>query len=713
MTPKIMPRFRINTKILLTLLGLSLISLISFAYDAFTNMKRLGHYALESNTSLGERAVNDSKNALIDEAEKDLLRLAKDQAALSNTLFEKVEMEVDILAHFAATLWNNPSSVSHRHSYSLKEKPDDIYAASVYTLAPGVTIDAVIKELNLSNDMDNIFIPILANDPNLHGVGIGTESGIIRTYPWTSGIEPSYDPRKRGWYQTAVKTGAIHWTELYVDAFGCGLMVTCSQPAYGSEGEVVGVVAADVTLKAMNERIINTQVGELGYAFLIDNNGKVIARPGLSAKDKRWDESFETENLLHSDNTELRKIIEDMTADNTGIARCRFEDGEKYIAYAPVSSTDWNIGIVMPVEEIIAPAVITESKIIADTKDASTHINKQIKRVRNTLGGIFIVTIFVVSGVAYWLSKKITRPILTLNDGAKIVGSGDLDYHVEVKTGDEIEDLANAFNKMTNDLKIYIKNLKETTAAKERIESELKIAAEIQASLLPRTFPPFPKRKEFDIFATMDPAKEVGGDFYDFFFIDENKLCFLIGDVSGKGVPASLFMAVTRTLIKTKTIQGLTPDIVLSRVNEDLCIDNDACMFVTMFYAILNIETGEIQFANAGHNPPLIYTGDGDFEFIPVAKSFVVGAMENTKFESQTLTLKPNDVLFIYTDGVTEAMNPEGQLFSEERLKQTLAILKDKGITDIIHGIRAEIDTFAQGTLQSDDITMLALKFNG
>jgi len=248
---------------------------------------------------------------------------------------------------------------------------------------------------------------------------------------------------------------------------------------------------------------------------------------------------------------------------------------------------------------------------------------------------------------------------------------------------------------------------------KEKIEGELRVATEIQASLLPRTFPAFPNRKEFDIFASMEPAKEVGGDFYDFFFIDENKLCFLIGDVSGKGVPASLFMAVTRTLIKTKTIKGLTPDTVLSRVNEDLCIDNDACMFVTMFYAILNVQTGEIQFANAGHNPPLVYTGDGDFEFVPVSKSFVVGAMENTPFESQTLTLKPNDVLFLYTDGVTEAMNPESQLFSEERLKQTLGSLKAKDITDILPGIRAEIDTFAQGTLQSDDITMLALKFNG
>ena len=262
-------------------------------------------------------------------------------------------------------------------------------------------------------------------------------------------------------------------------------------------------------------------------------------------------------------------------------------------------------------------------------------------------------------------------------------------------------------------IKRFIENLKETVAAKERIESELRIATDIQASMLPRIFPPFPERKEFDIFATMEPAKEVGGDFYDFFLVDENKLCFLIGDVSGKGVPASLFMVISKTLLKTEALQELPPDEILYHVNNILYPDNDACMFFTGFCVILNTATGEIQFANAGHNPPLICADGGDFEFIQVPKGFVVGPIPDTKFESKRLTLKPNDIVFLYTDGVTEAMNPESQLFSDERLKQTLADLKEKDIKDIIHGVRAEIEVFAQGTLQSDDITMLALKFNG
>lgn len=197
-----------------------------------------------------------------------------------------------------------------------------------------------------------------------------------------SGIDPSYDPRKRGWYRRAVETGEIGWTELYVDAVTGDLMATCSKPVYSSEGKKVGVVGADVTLKALNERVVSIQVqiGELRYAFLIDSNGKVVARPGLLAGDTRWDEIFEAENLLHSDNDnpELRKIAENMTAGDTGIAKCRFEDGEKYIAYAPIARTNWSIGIVMPVEEIIAPALTTKSKIITVTQDTGEHINRQI-----------------------------------------------------------------------------------------------------------------------------------------------------------------------------------------------------------------------------------------------------------------------------------------------------------------------------------------------
>jgi sigma-B regulation protein RsbU (phosphoserine phosphatase) len=713
-----MPKLGITTKILLALLGLSLFSLIVFGYIAFSKMKEMGQFALKNNLSLGEVAVRDSEEALINQTEEYLVKLAQDQAAIANALLKKVEDEVDVMTRFASNIWRRPLSSGYRHSYSQDDKPDNIHAASFYFLTSGVTLNAVTGELNLSSQLDDIFIPVFANDSNLDSIYIGTESGIFRGYPWMSGLEPSYDHKKRDWYIQAVKQDKTVWSQPYINAINKELIVTCSKPFYRSGGELVVVVEVDVTLKVMNEQILSTQIGESGYAFLIDDKGNIITHPGMTPGDTRWDERYLTKNLLQSSSEGLRNIVKDMIAGNTGIHRFQGDPtiaggNDKYIAYAPIASTNWSLGVAMPVQEIIAPTKATKEKIILATKDTGRHIDVGIKNLLNILVVVFVIIIFVVSGSAHMLSKKITKPILALNKGANIVGGGNLDYKLDLKTGDEIEDLANAFNKMTSDLKIYINNLKETTAAKERIESELKIAHEIQTSMLPRIFPPFPDRKEFDIFATMDPAKEVGGDFYDFFFIDKNKLCLLIGDVSGKGVPAALFMAITKTLLKTEALNGLSSDEIITRVNNTLFPDNETCMFVTVLCAILDIETGMIQFSNAGHNPPLIYAGNGGFEFINLPKGFVVGAMQDSKFESRKLTLKPKDAIFFYTDGVTEAMNRQDKLFSEQRLQSCLSRLKDKDITGIVHGVRHQIQAFAEDAAQSDDITMLALRYKG
>ena len=259
-------------------------------------------------------------------------------------------------------------------------------------------------------------------------------------------------------------------------------------------------------------------------------------------------------------------------------------------------------------------------------------------------------------------------------------------------------------------IKRFSVNLKETIAEKEQIESELKIARSIQASMLPTRFP---ERKDIDIFAIMEPAWEVGGDFYDFFFIDKNKICMIIGDVSGKGITAALFMVISKTLLKTESLRGLEPGDILFRVNNLLYPDNEECMFVTVFCSILDLKTGELQYANAGHNPPLLYTDSDGFEFIDVNKGFVLAGMDNTKFVTEKMYLKSNDLIFLYTDGVTEAMNPDQKQFSNNRLLQTLSNLKGEKVQKCIEGVREEVRSFVKEETQSDDITMLALKYNG
>ncbi|MBF0506938.1 MAG: PP2C family protein-serine/threonine phosphatase [Nitrospirae bacterium] len=273
--------------------------------------------------------------------------------------------------------------------------------------------------------------------------------------------------------------------------------------------------------------------------------------------------------------------------------------------------------------------------------------------------------------------------------------------------------LLDAFHSMRDSLKDYIRQLAETTAAKEKIESELKIASDIQMSILPRIFPPFPDRPEFDIFALIEPAKEVGGDFYDFFQVDDTHLCFTIADVSGKGVPAALYMAVTKTLIMSVAKEGITADRILMKVNDELSRDNDVNMFVTIFCGILDISTGEVCYANGGHNPPLVIRKDGDISFLGEAGGLVIGAFEGMTYTLEKLMLGPGDTLFMYTDGVTEAMNEKEELFSDERLERELASLNAVDIQRLVSGIMDKIIFFTGGAPQSDDITMLAVRFYG
>lgn len=294
---------------------------------------------------------------------------------------------------------------------------------------------------------------------------------------------------------------------------------------------------------------------------------------------------------------------------------------------------------------------------------------------------------------------------------AEAIASGNLDVPVELVS--DKDTLGKALHKMAQDLKSYIATIEETTAAKERIESELRIARDIQMGTLPKIFPPFPDRSEFEIYATLEPAREVGGDLYDFFFIDDNHLCFAVGDVSGKGVPAALFMAISKTLVKMRATEGLTSDEVLSEVNQDLSVDNPSLMFVTLFLGILNIHTGELEYSNAGHEPPYVIRANGDIEPLELTDGVMLGVEEDFVYQSGRIVLKQGETIFLYTDGVTEAMNPEEELFSDERLKQTLARLRESDIKEIVHGVQSEIETFSTGTTQSDDITMLTLRFYG
>ena len=284
---------------------------------------------------------------------------------------------------------------------------------------------------------------------------------------------------------------------------------------------------------------------------------------------------------------------------------------------------------------------------------------------------------------------------------------------LNIRTGDEIQALAESMKIMEMEMNEYIQDLTAVTAEKERIGAELNVATQIQADMLPRIFPAFPERKEFEIYATMDPAKEVGGDFYDFFLVDDDHLAVVIADVSGKGVPAALFMVIAKTLIKNHAQNRESPGDVFSHTNEQLCEGNDAGLFVTAWVGVLEISTGRFIYVNAGHNPPLLRHIGGGFERLKARPGFVLAGMEGLRYQENEMILEPGDTLYLYTDGVTEATDGEQQLFGEKRLQSALNEQPDLSVYELLPKIKGCIDRFVGEAEQFDDITMLGLKYRG
>lgn len=274
------------------------------------------------------------------------------------------------------------------------------------------------------------------------------------------------------------------------------------------------------------------------------------------------------------------------------------------------------------------------------------------------------------------------------------------------------DDLEITINKTHDEIKVQKKALLEHDKLIS-IQRDLNVAREIQQGILPQTFPPYPDRKDFDIFASMVAAKEVGGDFYDFFMIDNHRLGFVIGDVSGKGIPSAIFMAVSRTLIRATGMKGISAAECLESVNNLLCNESVSCMFVTVFYGILDTGTGQINFASAGHNPPYIVRKDGSFKMLDSSGDIVLGVFEGKAFKPMQAHLEPGDGILLYTDGVTEAFNVQNEIYGEHRLEKVLPALADKNVKDAILAVNEDVSRFTAGADQSDDITMLYLKYQG
>ncbi|HSV49177.1 MAG TPA: SpoIIE family protein phosphatase [Candidatus Acidoferrales bacterium] len=695
----------IKTKVLTAFLAVSLISLVIFGFIAFNGITALNSYSVESSSALGDSAVNDSTIALETQAEQYLLSLAVDQADISNNVFRHVESELKTLSELALDLLDH-SSIESEPLYAQNSTPANEKSTSVYVLAPHVEFADVAEELNFTSNLQNAFAAVYSSDPLVTQLYVSSDSGISQVYPWTNKIGSSVDARTRAWYTNA-QEGKVYWSEPYVDASGYGLMVTCSIAVESAKHNYFWVLGVDVTLATLNQNVVNAQIEALGgYTFILDNNGNMITHSVSGDSSEESSNEFIESSDLSLGNTTFSAIAKNMTEGKMGVTMCTIGESDNYVSYAPLENTHWSLAIVLPVQTVIAPALATQGNIANTVNMVSAYVNAQTDTIRNTFIGLFLVIIALVAVVSYLLARMIVNPIMTLTKGAKAIGAGNLESRVKVTSGDELEALAGSFNKMADNLQEQMAELKRTTAEKERLIKELEIAKGIQQSFLPEKEPEI---AGFDIAASNIPAKEVGGDFYDFIPIATDKWGLTIADVSGKGVPAALFMALSRTLVRASATGNPKVGDAIEKANDLICADSKSGMFVTLFYAILDAKKKSLRYVNAGHNPPLLKHPSGGTVLLK-ADGIALGVIDGIKLEEAELQLESGDVVTLFTDGVTEAINTAEEQFGQQRLLDIIEENRALPAKEILHRIQAAVEAHSGGQPQFDDITLMIIK---
>ncbi len=499
--------------------------------------------------------------------------------------------------------------------------------------------------------------------------------------------DSTYDYTAMPWFADALRAGKPMWSEPYYDkGGGDARMITYSYPLRNANGRILAVMTADVSVSGLTDEIDRLMPVEGGYAFVINGHNVFITYPDSS---KALPDNVRRYAIEIKEELAAALGMEDFSKGKGKTFTIGEGDTLMMLVCRRIEATGWVVCCVVPYSAITAKLDLVT-----------------IKAVILILGGLLILLILIRFVVVYSM-----RPLRRLTEAVERISSGDLDTPLpQMKASDEIGRLNNAFSQMQISLREHIRRLLETITDKEHIESELRIARSIQMDLVPDSFSPFGECPALQLYALLKPAKEVGGDLYDFFFRD-SKLFFTIADVSGKGVPASLFMAVTRTIFRMSAGECEAPGQIVAIVNDTIARDNDQCMFVTMFVGVLDLQSGELRFCNAGHNPPVVSDMAGP-HFLQCAENLPVGVMAGFKYTEESIRLNNGQSLFLYTDGLTEAENADKQFFGDERMLELLGRYRDTSPRELICHAAEAVASFAGAVNQSDDLTMLCLRLD-
>ena len=496
----------------------------------------------------------------------------------------------------------------------------------------------------------------------------------------------TYDYHYMDWYQIPKLLKEPYWSEPYYDDGGGEMMMTTySVPLYDEYGNLYAIITADLSLEWLTHLVGDIKAFNRSFNLMVSRNASYIVHP---------DHNLILNETIYSstygdDDESLKKMQDDMVHCRAGEVLREMPGGKYFVFYSPVETTCWSVAIVCPRSELYLG----------------------VKKMRDVLIILGVIALLLMIAMSYNGIRKVVAPVEHFSDVAKKIAKGEFDAELPtIHSDDELKELHDSFEYLQHSLVQYIDELKSTTANKERIESELRIAHAIQMGMIPKSFPAFPERDDLALSAKLVPAKEVGGDLYDF-FIEDEKLYFIIGDVSGKGIPASLVMAVTCRLFRSVASHLEKPQDIITSLNDSLSDGNESNMFCTAFLGILDLKSGHLDYCNAGHNAPLIIESNGNVSAIDVIPNLPLGLFGGFPYQGQETRIEKGTMLYLFTDGVNEAEDNDMNQFGDDRLISLLKNNAGYGPKEIIDETFADLQRHADGANQSDDITVMCIKY--
>jgi len=549
--------------------------------------------------------------------------------------------------------------------------------------------DAIHTFIKINPD---IYGMTVALEPNVLHAGIGKFSPYYyrneNSISYSDLAADDYRYLVWDWYNIPKSTNSAAWTEPYFDeGGGNALMTTYSTPLQvGEDRKFAGVATADISLGWLQQLVDNIHIRETGFGLIVSKQDTIVAHPDKSRKMKKLKSTLDSDFIdnywdiyLKSKNAHQATYFH---------APCRHSTGDCWIAIKPLLDTGWKVVIVIPESELASDIMLLTGEIALVA-----------------IAGLLVLVMVIVS-----VTRKMISPLGQLARVTGDIGNGRLDIKLPVaERNDEIGALTTDFSSMRDSLQAHIEQLKETTAKQQKLESEIQIAKGIQMSMVPGGGTVSIKEHGYQLYSILRPARSVGGDLY-YFQYEGNKLHFIIGDVSDKGVPAALFMAKTVTLYTGALNDDLSPGDTFTHMNHALCRNNDACMFVTALCGTLNLDTGQLVMANAGHMHPIQKTQNTSAELI-VDGALALGLMEDIEYPNVLYTLDPKTSLLMYTDGISEAFNPEREQYDDERLLAFVAQANDLSADALGTSSLADVEKFVDSAEQSDDITLMVIHY--